>query len=169
MKQDLDYHFPIQTQTACTSKWGWSTIWLNKGTTSSCHRCDEFDIPLDDFASFHNVPRKIKNRQDMLQGIWPGDGCEYCRDIEQAGGYSDRMHNNDIPGMSPLKLKQNPTEVYVTPTTLEIFAENTCNFKCVYCNWTLSSRIEQENKQFGSEIVEPLSPDYALLSSVNVF
>ena len=47
---------------------------------------------------------------------------------------------------------------------LEIFAENTCNFKCVYCNWTLSSRIEQENKQFGSEIVQPLSPDYALLS-----
>jgi len=165
MKQDLDYYFPIQTRTACTSKWGWSTIWLNKGTTSSCHRCDEFDIPLDDFASFHNVPRKIKNRQDMLQGIWPGDGCEYCRDIEQAGGFSDRMHNNDVPGMSPLELKQNPKEVYVTPTTLEIFAENTCNFKCVYCNWTLSSRIEQENKQFGSEIgVERQSPDDAILS-----
>lgn len=148
MKQDLDYEFPIQTKTACTSKWSWSTIWLNKGTTSSCHRCDEFKIPEDNFSSFHNVPRKIKNRQDMLKGIWPGDGCEYCRDIEQADGYSDRMHNNDIPGMAPLELKENPTEVYVTPTILEIFAENTCNFKCTYCNPFLSSRIEQEYKQF---------------------
>jgi hypothetical protein len=148
MKQDLDYNFPIQTKTACTSKWGWSTIWLNTGTTSSCHRCDDFDIPHDNFASFHNVPQKIKNRQDMLQGIWPGDGCEYCRNIEQAAGFSDRMHVNDIPGMAPVELKDNPTEVYVTPTTLEIFAENTCNFKCVYCNPVLSSRIEQETKQF---------------------
>jgi len=148
MKQDLDYNFPIQTKTACTSKWGWSTIWLNMGTTSSCHRCDPFNIPLDNFASFHNVPEKIKNRQDMLKGMWPGNGCEYCRDIEATGGFSDRMHNNDIPGMAPLELKENPTEVYVTPTTLEIFAENTCNFKCTYCNSFLSSRIEQETKQF---------------------
>jgi len=148
MKQDLDWEFPIKTATGCTSKWSWSTIWLNKGKTSSCHRCDDFDIPLDDFSSFHNVPGKISNRQDMLKGIWPGDGCEYCRDIEQAGGFSDRMHNNDIPGMAPLELKENPTEVYVTPTILEIFAHNTCNFKCVYCNPELSSRIEQEERLF---------------------
>lgn len=148
MKQDLDYNFPIKTDTACTSKWGWSTIWLNSASSSSCHRCDDFDIPLDNFASFHNLPGKIKNRQDMLKGIWPGNGCEYCRDIEQSGGFSDRMHNNDIPGMAPRELKENPNEVYVTPTTLEIFAQNTCNFKCVYCNDFLSSRIEQEAKQF---------------------
>lgn len=148
MKQDLDWEFPIKTATSCTSKWSWSTIWLNKGKTSSCHRCDDFNIPLDDFSSFHNLPGKISNRQDMLKGIWPGDGCEYCRDIEQAGGFSDRMHNNDIPGMAPLELKKNPTEVYITPTILEIFAENTCNFKCVYCNPELSSRIEQEERLF---------------------
>ena len=161
MKQDQDWHFPINTKTACTSKWSWSTIWLNAGQSSSCHRCKGFDIPRDDFASFHNLPGKIKNRKDMLQGIWPGDGCEYCRDIEQTGGFSDRMHNNDIAGYAPLELKANPTEVYVTPTILEIFAENTCNFKCTYCNHELSSRIEQEVKQFGpinSENIKTLLP-----------
>ena len=148
MKQDLNYKFPINTKTACTSKWSWSTIWLNDGSSSSCHRCKAFKIPEDDFGSFHNLPHKIKNREDMLAGKWPGQGCEYCKTIEDAGGYSDRMHNNDIPGMAPMELKTNPTQTYVTPTIVEIFAHNTCNFKCTYCNPALSSRIEKELEQF---------------------
>ena len=165
MAQDLDYYFPIDTETACTSKWGWSTIWLNKGQTSSCHRCHRFDIPLDNFAEFHNVPGKIKNRNDMLVGKWPGDGCEYCRDIEKAGGFSDRMHVNDIPGMAPVELKNNPTQTHVTPTTMEIFAYNTCNFKCTYCVPELSSRIHQEQNQFGDHKLFNSMPENILSKS----
>ena len=58
MVQDLDYYFPIKTDTACQSKWSWSTVWLNRGTSSSCHRVDDFPIPVDDFGSFHNLPEK---------------------------------------------------------------------------------------------------------------
>lgn len=149
MKQDLNKRFPIKTKTACNSKWAWSTIWLNHGTSSSCHRCDGFNIPEDDFGSFHNLPEKIKNREDMLQGIWPGQGCEYCKKIEDLGGYSDRMHNNDIPGMYPPELETDITQTHVTPTIVEIFAHNTCNFKCTYCNSALSSKIERESMKFG--------------------
>ena len=33
----------------------------------------------------------------MMQGKWPGQGCEYCRDIEAAGGISDRVEFNSNP------------------------------------------------------------------------
>jgi len=153
IKQDLDYYFPIKTKTACQSKWSWSTIWLDSGETSSCHRVDSLPIPIDDFGSFHNLPEKIVHREKMLKGQWPGEGCEYCKDIEDAGGFSDRMHNNDLPGYAPTELKDDPTLTHVKPTIVEIFAKNTCNFACSYCSPGLSSRIEQE---MGSHDIHPL-------------
>ena len=89
----------------------------------------------------------------MLKGQWPGEGCEYCKDIEDAGGFSDRMHNNDLPGYAPTELKDDPTLTHVKPTIVEIFAKNTCNFACSYCSPGLSSRIEQE---MGSHDIHPL-------------
>lgn len=141
-------YFPIKTETACQSKWTWSTIWLNQAQTSSCHRVHLWDLPKD-FDSFHNVPEKLRDRRAMLEGKWPGYGCEYCRDIERAGGWSDRQHNLEIPGLTPPELETDPTAVVVTPRIVEIFAYNTCNLSCTYCNSTLSSQIEQENKRFG--------------------
>jgi hypothetical protein len=141
-------YFPIKTETACQSKWTWSTIWLNEAKTSSCHRVHLWDLP-EDFDSFHNVPEKLRDRRAMLEGKWPGYGCEYCKDIEQAGGWSDRQHNLEIPGLTPPELETNPTATEVTPRIVEIFAYNTCNLSCTYCNSTLSSQIEQENKRFG--------------------
>jgi pyruvate-formate lyase-activating enzyme len=144
--------FPIKTATACQSKWTWSTIWLNQGATSSCHRVTPIPLNFKNFDNFHNLPKKIHDRQLMLRGEWPrsmGNGCEYCKDIEDAGGWSDRQHNLDIPGLTPEELDSNPTEIYVTPRIVEIFARNTCNLSCVYCNANLSSKIEQENIKFG--------------------
>jgi len=163
--QDLDYYFPIKTKTACQSKWSWSTIWLNSGTSSSCHRVDDFKIPEDDFGSFHNLPEKIVHREKMLKGKWPGQGCEYCKVIEDNNGFSDRMHNNDIPGYAPTELKKDPTLTHVKPTIVEIFAHNTCNFKCTYCSPILSSRIEQENNIFDSH---PLIPPNIVINKQTV-
>jgi hypothetical protein len=85
----------------------------------------------------------------MLKGQWPTGGCEYCQKIELAGGHSDRQHNNNIGGYVPIELKNNPIATHVTPRIVEIFAQNTCNFACVYCFEDLSSRIQNENKKFG--------------------
>jgi len=141
-------YFPIRTETACQSKWTWSTIWLNEAKTSSCHRVNLWDLP-ENFDDFHNIPEKLRDRRAMLEGKWPGYGCEYCRDIELAGGQSDRQHNLEIPGLTPPELETNPVAIEVTPRIVEIFAYNTCNLSCTYCNSTLSSKIEQENKRFG--------------------
>ena len=149
MTQDYSYCFPIKTATACNSKWAWSTIWLNRGLTSSCHRVNPVSLDPNNFANFHNLPKKIADRELMLKGEWPTGGCEYCQKIEVAGGHSDRQHNNNIGGYVPKELKDDPTATHVTPRIVEIFAQNTCNFKCIYCAEDLSSQIQTENKKFG--------------------
>ena len=150
MKKQAGIKFPIKTKTACQSKWTWSTIYLNYLSTASCHRVDPVPFELDQFDDFHNVPKKLADRELMLKGQWPTGGCEYCRVIEEAGGWSDRQHNLDIRGLTPPELLQDPMAVRVTPRLVEIFAQNTCNLQCTYCNGRLSSKIEAENKKFGA-------------------
>jgi hypothetical protein len=142
--------FPIKTATACQSKWTWSTIYLNQLSTASCHRVNPVPFSLEEFDNFHNIPKKIADRELMLNGQWPQGGCEYCQQIEQAGGWSDRQHNLDIRGLTPPELETDPTATHVTPRLVEIFAQNTCNLACIYCNGNLSSRIEQENLKYGT-------------------
>jgi sulfatase maturation enzyme AslB (radical SAM superfamily) len=141
--------FPIKTKTACQSKWTWSTIFLNQLSTASCHRVVPSPFTLEEFDQFHNLPKKIQDRKLMLEGKWPKGGCEYCQTIEEAGGFSDRQHNLGIPDLTPPELELDQSAVYVTPRIVEIFAQNTCNLACTYCNSNLSSKIEQENKKYG--------------------
>lgn len=141
--------FPIRTATSCQSKWTWSTIYLNQLATASCHRVDPVPFSLENFDDFHNIPKKLDDRRLMLSGQWPSGGCEYCRTIEESGGWSDRQHNLDIRGLTPPELESDPKAVKVTPRILEIFAQNTCNLQCTYCNANLSSKIAQENRKFG--------------------
>ncbi len=151
--------FPIRTQTSCRLKWAWSTVYLNLGVTGSCHRSSLSAIP-DQFNEFHNTPIKIQDRSIMLQGQWPGNGCEYCRDIETAGGTSDRQFQNLIPDIYPSELDNDPTLTLVTPAVLEVFFSNTCNLACVYCNAKFSSSIQAENKKFGGAILPELNFEY---------
>lgn len=147
----MNRYFPIKTQTACRLKWAWSTLYLNSNETASCHRSSIGLIP-DDFDSFHNTPTKIQARQKMLDSRWPGGGCEYCQDIEKSGGISDRMFQNQIPDVYPNELDIDQTQTNVTPSILEVFFSNTCNFKCVYCKGSLSSAIQMEDANHGGPI-----------------
>jgi len=149
--------FPIKTKTACQLKWTWSTLYLNDGTTSSCHRVGRHPIPLENFEDFHNTPEKIDQRQVMLRGEWPqplpymskDEGCRYCEKIENAGGQSDRQYHLQIPGLIPKELEQDPAATVVTPRILEVFLSNTCNLSCTYCGPKNSSKIQLENVKHG--------------------
>lgn len=152
-----DKFFPIQTKTACQLKWAWSTLYLNDGTTSSCHRVGRHHVSLENFDNFHNTPEKIAQRNTMLDGQWPqplpymsvNEGCRYCQKIEEAGGFSDRMFHKTVPNLVPKELETDSTATCVTPTILEVFLNNTCNLSCTYCIPKNSSKIEQENIKFG--------------------
>lgn len=90
----------------------------------------------------------------MQQGEWPGDGCEYCQNIETAGGVSDRMFQNKIQDIYPLELDQDASLVSVFPSVLEVFFSNTCNLGCVYCTPALSSTLQQEAARFGGALTQ---------------
>lgn len=145
-----DKFFPILTDTACQLKWNWSTIRFYNGTTSSCHRVDSDAISAETFEQFHNTPKKIADRKLMLDGLWPAGGCEYCQNIEQAGGMSDRMLHLTMPNQVPPELESNPNAVSVTPQIVEVYFDNVCNMSCLYCWDGFSSKIQQENIRFGT-------------------
>jgi hypothetical protein len=144
--------FPVKSNTACLLKWSWSTVNLQRGDTSSCHRTNQDPIDVDNFENFHNIPAKILAREKMQQGEWPGRGCEYCYNIEKHNGISDRIMTLDrehtIDKIPPELLKDH-TATHVTPTILEIYFNNTCNLSCVYCFPAISSKINEEVHKYG--------------------
>jgi pyruvate-formate lyase-activating enzyme len=141
--------FPIKTATACQLKWTWSSIYLYNGTTNSCHRVQTSRLNTETFMDFHNTPKKLSDREAMLNGQWPDKDCEYCKKIEDAGGISDRLFHLNIPDMYPPELDNNAELTTVTPKIVEVYFDNTCNLACVYCNSLYSSKIQQENNKFG--------------------
>ena len=145
--------FPIKQDPACLLKWSWSTVFLNSGTSASCHRTQKYVIDPDNFDQFHNAPEKLTARQKMLDGQWPGAGCEYCKKIEDAGQTSDRqfqLEQQQDPGLTPPELFKNNQALSVTPTILEVYFSNTCNMACVYCGPQHSSLWEDENRKHGN-------------------
>ena len=145
--------FPIKVEPACLLKWSWSTVYFNSGTSNSCHHVHRHKIDPDNFDNFHNLPAKIKARELMLDGQWPGDGCEYCQRVEESGGTSDRQHALNLQGdicQHPPELNSDPTATHTTPTILEVYFRNTCNMACVYCGPDVSSRWEEEDRKFNS-------------------
>lgn len=159
-----DKIFPITQGVACVNKWTWSTIWLTNGTTASCHRVLPHEVSLEDFDNFHNTPEKIEQREMMLRGEWPQKGCQICQQIEQAGGKSDRLYySREVHGWTPKEVfEEDGIPVRVTPRLVELFINNTCNLKCIYCDPILSSSIEKENAQWGT-FRNPKQHDHVLL------
>jgi hypothetical protein len=155
MQENLD-SFPIDTATACQFKWTWSTLFLSVGTSASCHRCKGWDVT-EHMQDFHNHPGKLEDRQKMLDGKWPGNGCEYCKKIEDSGGVSERTAYINSSPLAPKELRINPNELRVTPRILEVYFTNVCNQKCVYCSPFFSSLIQTEIDKHG-----PLETEYDL-------
>lgn len=145
-----DRFFPIKTKTACPLKWSWSTLYFQEGKTASCHRTGYSPLTVETFDQFHNTEQKLQDRREMLAGQWPANSCAYCRQIEDAGGFSDRNLHSTIPNLYPNELDVDQTLTSVTPTMLEVYFNNTCNLSCLYCVPSLSSKINQENKAFGN-------------------
>lgn len=85
----------------------------------------------------------------MLDGQWPDNSCGYCREIEEAGGVSDRMRQSTLPYRTPTELDTDARAITVTPTLMEVYFNNTCNLGCLYCGPKLSSFIAAENQRHG--------------------
>jgi hypothetical protein len=161
---------PINKDNSSQFKWTWSTLFLNFGTTSSCHRCKHWPVTVDTIEDFHNVPGKLQDREKMLQGQWPGNGCEYCKVVEDVGGTSERQaYIKDLPMLPPV-MQYNPKATEVTPRLLEVYFSSLCNQACTYCSAKFSSVIQAENVKYGEitkddlEVYQwPNNPDYDIM------
>jgi organic radical activating enzyme len=143
--------FPIKTATACRLKWEWSTVFLHNAWTSSCHRCENIPLTVDNISDFHNLPMKQADREVMIAGKWPGNGCEFCKKIEDVGGVSERLQKIEFPEEHVAQeLLDNPLATSITPTTLEIYFSNLCNMACIYCGSHFSSVWEAEDIRAGN-------------------
>jgi organic radical activating enzyme len=138
----------------CLYKWNWSTIRLLEGTSSSCHRVKADSITHENYHNFHNTENKIKDRQKMLDGIWPGKGCEYCKRIEDVGGISDRLKKNKRHNEKsiPPETFLDSRSIKLTPTTVEVYFNNLCNMGCIYCSSMYSTLWEAEDKKFNTRL-----------------
>lgn len=120
------------------------------GATASCHRIEP-DIITDpkEYSKFHNTPTKLSHRHKMINGEWPGEGCEYCRDLEAAGGVSDRLEIMNKSEFYPREMYVDNNAIEVTPRILEVYFNNTCNMGCIYCGSQYSSVWEAEERKWG--------------------
>ncbi len=154
--------FPIRKGVACQLKWTHSTVYLTDGISASCHKAGFGNYLIqNNELNFHNIPNKLEDRRKMMRGEWPGNGCEHCKHIEQAGGESDRTIHLKMEGTTyPPELDKEPEAVEVTPRLLEVYWGNTCNQKCIYCASHYSSQIHQEEKRFGLFDKDGVTLDY---------
>lgn len=144
--------FPIVNDAACVFKWGWNTFRVHTGESSSCHRVRPEAVPIDQFDLMHHMPGVMRDRERMGRGQWPesGRGCEYCKNIEDQGGISDRLYHNNIPGLTPVDF--DTKRDHASARISEVYLDNTCDLACVYCIPQFSSKINDELLRFGASV-----------------
>lgn len=148
----------------CVFKWGWNTLRLWNGKSSSCHRVTSVKVPLD--GDHHNTAEAIEDRKKMFKGEWPYErGCLYCKQLEDAGGMSDRTYHNQLPDITPIDFDLKAQTLEVTPSIQEVYLSNTCDMACTYCFPQFSSKYNRELKEFGPNTVGmkylPKNPEHA--------
>jgi len=142
----------------CLAKWYQVTLHLHNGQTHSCHHPKTHKINLDELAdnpsALHNTSQKKSARKSMVKGIRPEE-CQYCWNIEDTGGISDRItKSNDSycrPYLEDVIASDRETlwTQNVNPSYVEVSFDYTCNLKCSYCYPHISSSWHQEIKQLG--------------------
>lgn len=125
----------------CPAKWQELYLYLNHGTSNSCHHPLPHEIPeqlLDDPWVLHNTPHKLARQQEMIAGQRPQE-CHMCWHIEDLGDdvpsdrvWKSQQWQSDIAG-----LQVNPRHV---PPFIEVVFDNHCNLACSYCDAGQSSR-----------------------------
>ena len=140
----------------CGAKWYNATIWLNSGTTASCHHPPAHKIPVEEVLAnpkaIHNTSYKKMVRKQMLEGERPKE-CEYCWKVEDIGAdnVSDRVYKSVIYTEDQLaEASKTHWNDDVDLKTLEIAFDANCNYACSYCNASFSTQWQSDVKKNGA-------------------
>jgi sulfatase maturation enzyme AslB (radical SAM superfamily) len=124
----------------CPAKWTELFLYLNHGSSNSCHHPIPHAIPqelLSNPAVLHNTPHKLKMQQLMLDGHRP-DECHMCWHIEDSDpdAVSDRILKSQHWKDRIADLK---VDTEYVPPFIEVVFDNYCNLTCSYCDSGQSS------------------------------
>lgn len=139
----------------CAAKWYNASLHLGHGFTNSCHLPLPHPIDLEEIktnpSALHNTKFKKEIRKMMLEGVRPAE-CSYCWKIEDVGrnNVSDRVFKSNIYSEADVAaLKDLPWDADITPKTIEVSFDRTCNFACSYCNSGYSTTWGKDIKANG--------------------
>lgn len=138
----------------CIAKWKQVTVHLQTGHTHSCHHPSTHVIPISEItktpSALHNTEFKKLQREKMLNGIRPTE-CNYCWKVEDSGNISDRYYKSSEKWALPhlQDIINAPWNDDVVPSYVEVSFSSVCNFKCSYCNPSVSSKWMEEINQYG--------------------
>jgi len=139
----------------CAAKWYNVSLHLGHGFTNSCHLPLPHPIDLEKIktnpSALHNTDFKKEIRKMMLEGAKPAE-CSYCWKIEDIGrnNISDRVYKSQIYTEKEIAaLKDLPWDADITPKTIEVSFDRTCNFACSYCNSGYSTTWGKDIKKNG--------------------
>jgi organic radical activating enzyme len=135
-----DEHLNKISCSFCAAKWLNVSLHLGHGFTNSCHLPLPHPIDLEEIktnpSALHNTKFKKEIRKMMLEGVRPAE-CSYCWRIEDIGrnNISDRVYKSQIYTPEEIAaLQELPWDADITPRTIEVSFDRTCNFACSYCN-----------------------------------
>lgn len=120
-------------KTFCPAKWDELHLNYNYNWAYGCCKATPIVFKRD----WHEELDKQKN--NLLEGI-QDPSCDYCWQVENQGGVSDRQGYLDNFDYNTIGLYQQPRE----PSTVEVNLGNECNFQCTYCGPQFSSKWQQE-------------------------
>ena len=140
----------------CAAKWLNVSLHLGHGFTNSCHLPLPHPIDIEAIktnpSALHNTDFKKEIRKMMLEGVRPAE-CSYCWKIEDVGrnNVSDRVFKSNIYSEEEIaSLKDLPWDADITPRTIEVSFDRTCNFACSYCNSGYSTTWGKDIKKNGA-------------------
>ena len=120
-------------KTFCPAKWDELHLNYNYNWAYGCCKATPIVFKRD----WHEELDKQKN--NLLEGV-QDPSCDYCWQVENQGGVSDRQGYLDNFDYNTFELYQQPRE----PSTVEVNLGNECNFQCTYCGPQFSSKWQQE-------------------------
>jgi sulfatase maturation enzyme AslB (radical SAM superfamily) len=140
----------LDGQAMCANKWTFLSVHFDAGIIKNCCNVPAKPISSDDLLKydtdvFFNTPYELERRQEKLDNVKHSD-CVSCWTCEEKGVRSQRKPE---PFYEAHRSRFNvPRGTEALPTFLELYFNNTCDLKCVYCNDLSSSQWATELKKY---------------------
>jgi len=164
MEQQINFYKKVKSELEefgpgmCLAKWSQTTIHLGTGHTHSCHHPGTHKISVEEIkndpSALHNTSYKKLRRKEMMCGDRPEE-CHFCWNVEDNvksdNVFSDRIYKSSDQWSYEIfdDIKDAGWTKNINPKYLEISFNNTCNFKCSYCQPEVSSKWMEEIQEFG--------------------